>query len=213
MDSLSLLVWPLSLYYYYFIIEQWMNELNHSPSPLFFFLKKNYFICLVKYIPFYALPLNVQFFNFNYLHFCFHLSRRRVMLYFVLPINQMCTLMTYQKEWIRNFHTLPVAHVIISLLISNHSTSGHKTLWLQQISYNQNDILQSLPHEWELFTFYERPRVRFFCHFPLPMLTSVVRNNGATNTLTEHKTCLSQHSVPNSNHQQTYSRVTLPLRQ
>ena len=144
--------------------NEWMNELNHSPSPLFFEKKKNYFICLVKYIPFYALPLNVQFFNFNYLHFCLHLSRApELYALFCLSIN---VHFNDLSEWIRKFHTLPVAHVIISLLISNHSTSRHKTWWLQQISYNQNDILQSLPHEWELFTFYERPRVRFFLSFP-----------------------------------------------
>lgn len=140
-----------------------MNEWAQSFTITTFFLKKIYiyFICLVKYIPFYALPLNVQFFNFNYLHFCFHLSRApELYALFCLSIN---VYFNDLSEWIRKFHTLPVAHVIISLLISNHSTSRHKTLWLQQISYNQNDIL---PHEWELFTFYERPRVRFFLSFP-----------------------------------------------
>ena len=104
-----------------------MNEWTQSFTVTTFFSfwkkKKNYFICLVKYIPFYALPLNVQFFNFNYLHFCFHLSRPIYAL-FGLSIN---VYFNDLSEWIRKFHTLPVAHVIISLLISNHST-----VWLQQ---------------------------------------------------------------------------------
>lgn len=83
-DSLSSRLASVSVLLFH---HRTMNELNHSPSPLFFFLKKNYFICLVKYIPFYALPLNVQFWNFNYLSI-FAFTYLAPELCFILPINQ-----------------------------------------------------------------------------------------------------------------------------